>query len=88
MRSWKQALARGLFTRWSRHARGGIRRRSCEQYPRIVHSISPRVSREIFRSILGSEEEHIDFLETQLDLIDRIGIENYCQSQMSEGSES
>ncbi|MGH8220417.1 MAG: bacterioferritin [Steroidobacteraceae bacterium] len=42
------------------------------------------ISREIFESILESEEEHIDFLETQLDLIDRIGIENYCQSQIGE----
>jgi bacterioferritin len=40
------------------------------------------VSRELFKSILESEEEHIDYLETQLDLIQRIGIENYCQSQM------
>ena len=40
------------------------------------------VSREIFEDILESEEEHIDWLETQLGLIDRIGIENYCQSQM------
>jgi bacterioferritin len=45
------------------------------------------VSRELFKSILESEEEHIDFLETQLDLIKRIGIENYCQSQMGEGEE-
>ncbi|HUK01003.1 MAG TPA: bacterioferritin [Steroidobacteraceae bacterium] len=42
------------------------------------------VSRAIFTSILDSEEEHIDFLETQLDLIKRIGIENYCQSQIGE----
>jgi bacterioferritin len=40
------------------------------------------VSRELFSSILESEEEHIDWLETQLSLIERIGIENYCQSQM------
>ena len=40
------------------------------------------ISRELFESILESEEEHIDFLETQLDLIKRVGIENYCQSQM------
>ena len=45
------------------------------------------VSRELFKSILESEEEHIDFLETQLDLIKRVGIENYCQSQMGEGEE-
>ncbi|MGH8149300.1 MAG: bacterioferritin [Steroidobacteraceae bacterium] len=42
------------------------------------------VSRELFASILESEEEHIDSLETQLDLIKRIGIENYCQSQIGE----
>jgi bacterioferritin len=40
------------------------------------------VSREIFEEILESEEEHIDWLETQLALIERIGLENYCQSQM------
>ena len=40
------------------------------------------ISRELFESILESEEEHIDYLETQLDLIKRVGIENYCQSQM------
>jgi bacterioferritin len=40
------------------------------------------VSRELFEEILESEEEHIDWLETQLSLIDRIGIENYCQSQL------
>lgn len=44
------------------------------------------VSRELFESILESEEEHIDWLETQLSLIDRIGIQNYCQSHMSEAS--
>lgn len=40
------------------------------------------VSRELFEDILKSEEEHIDWLETQLGLIERVGIENYCQSQM------
>jgi bacterioferritin len=44
------------------------------------------VSRELFEEILESEEEHIDWLETQLDLIKRVGLENYCQSQM--GAES
>src|SRR5580698_6533185 len=34
------------------------------------------VSRELFEDILQSEEEHIDFLETQLDLVTRVGIEN------------
>ena len=42
------------------------------------------VSREIFADILESEEEHIDWLETQLGLIQRLGIENYSQSQIQE----
>lgn len=45
-------------------------------------SCSDYVSRLLFESILKSEEEHIDWLETQLDLIDRIGVENYQQSQI------
>ena len=45
-------------------------------------SLSDYVSRELFETILESEEEHIDYLETQLELLTRIGIENYCQSQI------
>ena len=40
------------------------------------------VSRELFESILESEEEHVDWLETQLDLIKQTGIENYLQAKM------
>ena len=40
------------------------------------------VSREIFANILESEEEHVDWLETQLELIEKVGLENYLQSQM------
>ena len=40
------------------------------------------VSRDIFDSILESEEEHVDFLETQLALIEKVGLENYLQSQI------
>lgn len=41
------------------------------------------VSRMLFSEILESEEEHVDWLETNLGLIEKVGIENYIQSQMS-----
>ena len=40
------------------------------------------VSRDLFASILESEEEHVDWLETQLDLIDRVGIQPYLSEKM------
>ncbi len=39
------------------------------------------VSRDLFASILDSEEDHVDTLEMQFDMIERMGIENYCQLQ-------
>ena len=39
------------------------------------------VSRDLFDAILVSEEEHVDWLETQIGLIDKVGLENYQQSQ-------
>ncbi|MXY15101.1 MAG: bacterioferritin, partial [Proteobacteria bacterium] len=47
-----------------------------------AESISDFVSRELFEEILESEEEHIDWLETQLELINKVGLENYLQEQM------
>jgi len=44
------------------------------------------VSRELFEHILESEEEHVDWLETNLGLIEQIGYQNYLQSQMSGSS--
>lgn len=43
------------------------------------------VSRDLFRSILASEEEHVDWLETQLNLLNSVGEQNYMQSQIEMG---
>jgi bacterioferritin len=45
-------------------------------------SIKDFISRDLFQKILESEEEHIDWLEIQLGLIDKMGIENYIQAQI------
>ncbi|GAB2792624.1 bacterioferritin BfrB [Halomonas shantousis] len=42
------------------------------------------VSRDLFKEILDDEEEHIDHLETELGLIDKVGLENYLQKKMHE----
>lgn len=45
-------------------------------------SVKDYVSRELLEAILEDTEEHIDYLETQLELIDKVGLKNYQQSQM------
>lgn len=56
----------------------------------IAHceKVSDFVSRQLFTSILDSEEEHIDWLETNLELLEKMGLQNYIQfqSKPSEGS--
>jgi bacterioferritin len=49
-----------------------------------AESIGDYVSRQLFVKILDSEEEHVDWLETQLDLIDRIGEPNYLLSKLED----
>ena len=53
------------------------------------HSVNDYVSRDLFEKLMHDEEEHIDFLETQLDQIKRIGLDLYTQSHVGglEGEE-
>lgn len=50
---------------------------------KYCESISDYGSRELLEDILESEEDHVDWLETQLSLIDKVGLQNYLQSMMS-----
>ena len=54
----------------------------------IAHceSVADYVTRDMLESMLESEEEHTHWLETQLELINAIGLQNYLQSQMGGGS--
>ena len=45
----------------------------------FAESVGDYVTRELFEDILTGEEEHVDFLETQFDMIARMGLENYVQ---------
>ncbi len=49
---------------------------------KVCEACADFVSRELFVEILEAEEDHVDWLETQLALIERIGLENYEQSQL------
>lgn len=47
-------------------------------------SIHDYVSRDLMKDVLADEEEHIDWLETELSLIERLGVQNYAQNQVLE----
>ncbi len=48
------------------------------------HGVKDYVSRDLFESLMKDEEGHIDFLETQLDLVKRVGLELYTQKHIGE----
>ena len=64
--------ARDLYTR---------ARDICRQHEDLV-------SMKLFEDLLKDEESHIDFLETQLDLLDKIGVQNYGQLQADPADEA
>lgn len=48
------------------------------------HAVKDYVSRDLFEKLMKAEESHIDFLETQLDLVKRVGVELYAQKHIGE----
>ena len=50
----------------------------------VCESVGDFISRELFVEILDDTEDHIDWLETQLQLIDKVGLQNYQQSMIGE----
>ena len=69
-------------------------KRECEAHPMYkdaiayCESVRDYVTRDLLTEIQKGEEEHIDWIEEQLGLIGKVGIQNYSQSQMSESSSS
>jgi len=51
------------------------------------HSVKDYVTRDLFEQLMRDEEEHIDFLETQIDLVEKIGVELYAQHHIGELNE-
>ena len=52
-----------------------------------ANSVRDYTSEQLFQDILAAEEEHVDFLETQFEMIERMGLENYVQLQSKAAGE-
>jgi bacterioferritin len=52
------------------------------------HAVKDYVSRDLFEALMSDEETHIDFLETQLDLVEKLGVQLYAQHHIGEPGES
>ena len=58
-----------------------------EEAATYCHSVQDYVSRDLFEELMHDEEEHIDFLETQLDLVAKLGLELYAQHHIGKPGE-
>src|SRR5262245_58597094 len=61
---------------------GGVARALYQEAATHCHSVKDYVTRDLFENLMMDEEHHINFLETELDLINRIGLELYTQKHV------
>jgi bacterioferritin len=61
-----------------------LARRSPPEAATYCQSVKDYVSRDLFEELMKDEEGHIDFLETQLDLVGKLGVELYSQHHIGE----
>ena len=78
------AIARALHKQGATVTLSGTRTEALGQLKAAIahcESVHDYVSRDLFSDILENEEEHVDTLETQFEMMQRMGLENYVQLQ-------